>query len=486
MLAACKMNETEKKALVEVFNKQKEKKDDEIVVVCNKEHADQTPAPFNEEVANAKKTEVSLEKDQVILKPIEKEKMPKDLEGKGKVPKDKDEKKRRLDETENNGEKSEKVKKSNANKKEKLVNNDVKKQKTENEVSEKSNPKSETDHKKHNKGENEVQIDVKKPNSCEIKTPSKKQGKEAAMCETNKGDISVKSKEKSGDMKNDACDNEILKKSKETSGLKKPIGEMNDGNDRSEMKEVSTNPKDKLSKNNSEENPVQPEIKIKKNPVELDEDYNSKAKKKTNLIKTKSKQLARYTSKIVLKNKEVQNKLSNCNICEKVFKNEQKLLKHIGKEHPEVKTFKYCCRKCPSAYRTRTELKEHAKMKHLIRGPVTRAKLSPRSSPKTSSKSLLLSPRTSSQSSPSTSHKKKSPSESKIGSPSRNLKPVRGLKRLNDENSNETVAITKKGNKQCDSLTVEEDIECSVSDNLRSSKRAKVDSDSQSEPVDVK
>jgi len=92
MLAACKMNESEKKALVEVFNKPSEKVEVKNTSVCKKEHKDtilvdskhkanNTNLPV---VGNMKATNVSLDKENTD----QKEKHVKDGTAKVKVSKE--------------------------------------------------------------------------------------------------------------------------------------------------------------------------------------------------------------------------------------------------------------------------------------------------------------------------------------------------------------------------------------------------------------
>jgi len=95
---------------------------------------------------------------------------------------------------------------------------------------------------------------------------------------------------------------------------------------------------------------------------------NRKNKKFRLVIKPKSKQLDRYTSK-VKNNMDLKPKAekSKCRNCEKVFKNEQKLMKHVEKEHPGLKTKskKYTCDKCSISFKVNSALKEHVENVHI-------------------------------------------------------------------------------------------------------------------------
>merc|ERR1712096_56442 len=189
-------------------------------------------------------------------------------------------------------------------------------------------------------------------------------------------------KETQSAQKKSINDEKLTKVDAET---KTPTGKIKDNNnvldeEKEAITKVSKDKKVKRSKDTTGE------VKVAKDNIDLDEKpkdkketkqqkalkeptSDQKQNKKVLVMKSKSKQLARYTSKVTKNNKDSKTKAerSNCYYCEKIFKNEQKLTKHMEKEYPnkKIKSKLYSCAQCALSFRLKSALKDHVKIKHV-------------------------------------------------------------------------------------------------------------------------
>merc|ERR1719318_601291 len=342
MMAACKMNDSEKKALVEVFNKKVES-----VEVVKENSATVAPPPPSTPKKSGKEN-----------KPVMK-----------RTPK----KKETVSSPENLSKSIDKfTSEENGNvlktTKETKACNVVKEVKSPKDVKEIKSPKDVKEIKstkdvKEIKSPKDVK-EIKFPKDVkELKAP-KVVDEVKAPKETAHKDVKeelVPKHVKQTKTSKDVSDQNTPKKSDRGNNKSSPNRTPKKALDNSES-EHSVN-KDILESFSLEDDVEKPEV-----PTTDVAGANQKNKKFRLVIKPKSKQLARYASK-VKNNKDLKGKAekSKCSNCDKIFKNEQKLLKHVEKEHPGLKTKsrKYACGKCSISFKVKSALKEHVRNVHV-------------------------------------------------------------------------------------------------------------------------